>query len=380
MVVLLLAACTDERASANRVVNGSDKKSVVNSDGVIHVPEFDLPPSAFLSAQSQDVVSQFHAFLKEYFKETAERCPDSLKPVSRRQCQAEVYYQTPKYRLLLRDYPVRVEIDHMAGVPVEIFTPEAGIAPRNQQRVLINLHGGGMVGGARVVSHMESIPIAALGRIKVVSVDYRLAPEYVFPAASEDVAAVYTELLKDYKSANIGIYGCSSGGRLTAQSVAWFQKHHLPTPGAAGIFCANAPVVDKAQTDKTFDSDSYYLSKAITGLDLTSYRDHHPYYKGVARHNPLASPGNYDEDMAKFPPTLIISSIRDASLSSAVYTHAQLVRLGVEADLHVWEGLEHAFLYFSDLPESREAYDVIVGFFDNHLGPVVRGANHESVQ
>jgi len=91
---------------------------------------------------------------------------------------------------------------------------------------------------------MESIPIASLGKIKVITVDYREGPEAQFPAASEDVAAVYRALLKTYSPSSIGIYGCSAGGILTAESVAWFQSHGLPTPGAIGLFGSGA-VVDR---------------------------------------------------------------------------------------------------------------------------------------
>jgi acetyl esterase/lipase len=72
--------------------------------------------------------------------------------------------------------------------------------------------------------------------------------------------------------------------------------------------------------------------------------------------------------MAKLPPSLLISGTRDFTLSSVLVTHAQLVRLGVEARLHVWEGMSHAFYFNSELPESHDAYDVIVRFFDKHLG------------
>jgi monoterpene epsilon-lactone hydrolase len=51
-----------------------------------------------------------------------------------------------------------------------------------------------------------------------------------------------------------------------------------------------------------------------------------------------------------------------------VQTHSELVRLGVEAELHVWEGLGHAFFFNPELPQSREMYDVTVKFFDKHLG------------
>jgi carboxylesterase type B len=102
----------------------------------------------------------------------------------------------------------------------------------NRGRVLINLHGGAFLWGAHSGGLVESIPVASVGKLKVISVDYRQGPEATFPAASEDVAAVYTALLKRYEPQNIGIYGCSAGGVLTAQSVAWIAAHGLPRPGA----------------------------------------------------------------------------------------------------------------------------------------------------
>jgi acetyl esterase/lipase len=129
---------------------------------------------------------------------------------------------------------------------------------------------------------VESIPIASVGAIRVITVDYREGPEYSFPAASEDLAAVYAALLKTYKPRNIGIYGCSAGGILTAQSVAWIGSHGMPSPGAS--------------------------------------------------------------------------------------SHALLVQANVEADLHVYEGMWHAFFIYPELPESAAAYSVIVRFFDEHLG------------
>ncbi len=57
-------------------------------------------------------------------------------------------------------------------------------------------------------------------------------------------------------------------------------------------------------------------------------------------------------------------------MSSAVYTHSQLVKQGVDAELHVWEGMFHGFFYNPDVPELREAYNVMVKFFDHHLGQI----------
>ena len=93
------------------------------------------------------------------------------------------------------------------------------------------------------------------------------------------------------------------------------------------------------------------------------------YLAGTDPKDPLVAPINSPEIMAKFPPTLIITATRGFEMSGALYTHAQLVKLGVDAELHVWEALFHGFFYNPDVPESRDCYDVIVKFFDRHLGP-----------
>jgi len=217
------------------------------------------------------------------------------------------------------------------------------------------------------------MPIASLGQIKVVSLDYRQGPKYHFPAASEDVAAAYKELLKTYRPENIGIYGCSAGGMLTGMSVAWFQKHGLPRPGAVGIFCAGLTAAAGFGGDANYISMpagearlSFGLPKPANGK--APAQTGLPYLAGTDPNDPLVAPAASLQVLAKFPPTLIITATRGFELSSAVYTHSLLVKEGVDAELHVWEGLFHGFFYNPDVPESRDCYDVIVKFFDRHLG------------
>ena len=92
------------------------------------------------------------------------------------------------------------------------------------------------------------------------------------------------------------------------------------------------------------------------------------YLSEVDARDPLVAPTTSDEVLSQFPPTQIITATRGFELSSAVYTHSRLVKLGVETELHVWEGLFHGFFYNPDPPESRDAYNVMVKFFDKHLG------------
>ena len=104
----------------------------------------------------------------------------------------------------------------------------------NRGRVLINLHGGGFVSDSG--SLIEGVPIANLTKIKVVSVYYRLAPENPFPAAVDDVVAVYRELLKTYKPQGIGIFGTSAGAILTCEVAVRLKQLGLPLPAALGAF------------------------------------------------------------------------------------------------------------------------------------------------
>jgi monoterpene epsilon-lactone hydrolase len=190
-------------------------------------------------------------------------------------------------------------------------------------------------------------------------------PEHKFPAASEDVAAVYTELLKQYKSANIGIYGCSAGGILTAQSVAWFQTHGLPRPGAIGIMCASAGGFGQGDSGVLWPlspTQPRTQSKSATPAAVAGY------LAGTDPKDPLVAPIFSPEVLRKFPPTLILTSTRAAESSAAAYTDVQLTKLGVASELHMWDGLGHGGYNAPDLPENKEADGIIVRFFDRHLG------------
>ncbi len=285
----------------------------------------------------------------------------------RRQLIDDVFLR-PGVERLRRAFAVTIAPGTIAGVRTDDIRPATGIAPRHRHRVLINLHGGGMTHGGGLGGQSESIPIAAVGGFRVISIDYRMAPEHRFPAASEDVAAVYAALLSDYRPENIGIYGCSSGADLTAQAVAWFASHGLPRPGGIGMFGSGAAISDRF-------GDGYISALLFAGRPVADYsrmRFDEPYLEGADRSSPLVSPGHSPRTLAGFPPSLLITGTRDVAMSTTIHTHAQLVAAGVPARLHVWEGAAHcAFaqgVVDPDVPETRQAWDVITRFFDEQLG------------
>jgi len=329
----------------------------VDQQGTVRAPAMTVPVSSMLSPEAKAYVADhLHQMQQPAMLQQKNGVPVFMAPYLARQ------------NLLFPHRRVEAQI---GGVHVIDYAPGAGILPANRRRVLINLHGGGFSGCFPGCAELESIPLATLGRIRVVSVDYREGPDHHFPAASEDVAAVYRALLKQYPARNIGIYGCSAGGMLTGMAMAWFQKHGLPRPGAIGIFCAGTTM-----SGSGFGGDADFVAAPLGEARLApawppadpGTATRLPYFAGTDPHDPLVSPGSSDAVIGQFPPTLIITATRGFEFSAAVHAHSQMVRLGVDADLHVWEGLFHGFFYNADVPESREAYDVMVRFFDRHLG------------
>lgn len=312
-----------------------------------------LPQSTFISDEARTAAIEGPRALLPHLGELVSSDVDVQREALDR------YYFAPRIEQARKSHAVAIEPLVVGGVYTEVITPAGGIPERNAGRVLINLHGGGFSVGARANGQLESIPVASVAGMKVVSVDYRQGPEHRFPAASEDVATVYRALLETHRAENIGIFGCSAGGMLTAQAVAWFQRHDLPRPGAIGIFCAGA--------GGTGEGDSRLIVEALRPSGPRGSGSI-AYFEGADMRDPLVAPVFTPAVLAEFPPTLVIAGTRDMALSAALYTHTALVDADVESDLHVWEGLGHYFFADTELPESKQAFAVMAKFFDEHLG------------
>jgi epsilon-lactone hydrolase len=324
-------------------------------NGTVHVPAFDLPPSTLLSKEALQA-----QMMRARMPGGAPSSSGDIIAV-RKGLEAML---APQVSGMRKQYSVDVVDQTIAGVPTRIVTPKD--KPFDRKRVLINLHGGGFTMCADACAMLESVPIASLGGYKVVSVNYRMAPEATHPAGVEDVATVYRELLKTYKPKNIGIYGCSAGGALTAEAAAWLPAHGLPQAGAAGIFGAGGVrfgAGDSAWVAAYIDGSFPPPAKSGgTQPDITR-----GYFGNADMSDPIISPALHPEVAAKFPPTLIITGTRAMDMSPAIYTNTQLLKAGVRSTLMVGEGMGHCFIYQSNLPEARDAYQVIVSFFRENL-------------
>ena len=331
----------------------SQAANPIEPDATVNVPPFRLPPSAYLSDEAKKKLPRTPNDMNAQLRQLV--AANQVGPVRAR--IGELMADQIKHHT--DAFPVTMRKTTIAGVEAVYATPP-NIPAKNKGKILLNLPGGGFIMGAAPGTGMvESIPLASLAQVEIVSITYRQSPEYKFPAASEDIAKVYRELLKTHKPENIGIFGCSAGGFLTAEALAWFQKEKLPRPAAAGIFCASA--------DAGMGGDSRNWSRALGGLTGPE-PPLNTYFSEEDRRNPLASPIQSPAILRQFPPTLIITSGRAMDLSGAITTDRELTKVGVASELHVWDGLGHAFFYDIDLPESREAYHVMARFFGRHMG------------
>lgn len=332
---------------------------VVDEDGTVHVPAFVLPPSDLASPEARQHLKQ-DVEMAQKFGALLSKSPDIPKA---RKDLADLL--APRLASTLNKYPVKVSEELMGGVPVRVVTPEK--KPTKPERVLIHLHGGGFIFGWETGSLTESAPIAAEGGYRIVSVNYRKAPEAKHPAAVEDIEKVYRELLKQYDPRKIGVFGCSAGGALTAQTAAWLPAHNLPQVGAIGIFGAGGV--------RFTSGDSNHVSPYLAGLSVpkvepTKANARPPfggYFSGANMDDAIISPALHPEVLKKFPPTMIITGTRAVDMSPAVYTNSQLINVGKNPLMIVAEGMGHCYYTTWELPESRDTYRAIVRFFDENL-------------
>ena len=269
--------------------------------------------------------------------------------------------QVAAARTLAEGLSVTIQEDKIGGVNVHWVTPSE-IADNHQKHLFVYIHGGAWVRNAGVAGTLEAVLIAARLKIPLVSIDYRMPPKHPAPAATDDVASVWKELLKQRSATSMAMGGTSAGGNITLSSVHRFKDLGLPVPGALYV---GTPAVDLDMT-----GDSRFLNKGVDRL-LVSWK-HIPHdaaamYAGeYDLKHPYVSP--IYGDFSDFPPSYLISGTRDLMLSDAVRAHRRLRRAGVEADLHIYEGQSHGdYIYVWNAPESEEHYAELNAFMLKHL-------------
>jgi monoterpene epsilon-lactone hydrolase len=255
----------------------------------------------------------------------------------------------------------KVKATNVGGVPCFRVTPKE-VATENKNRLIVHVHGGAFVFNAGIAGTGEAVLLADACKTPALSIDYRMPPDHPYPAAAEDVLATWKAVAAEHDPQKVAMAGTSAGGGLILTTMLQLKATDISRPAALFI---GTPGSDLSKT-----GDSVYLNAEVDNL-LGRYEGRMEacvklYAAGRDLKEPLVSP--LYGDFSGFPPTILISGTRDLLLSATVRTHRKLRSAGVEADLHVYEGMSHA-MYLTSFPssESRDALSEIATFFDRHL-------------
>jgi epsilon-lactone hydrolase len=266
----------------------------------------------------------------------------------------------PDIAAIRQRFDITVERSAVAGVPVFVITP-ANLPAANRDRLLVHVHGGGYVLYPGEAGAGEAMLMAAYGRFRTISVDYRMAPDFPFPAALDDAMAVWRALLAGNDARRMAIFGSSAGGGLTLAMVLRAKAEGLPLPAA---IAPGTPWVDLTGDGDSIMANAYVDNVLVANAGWVAAAAK-LYAAGRDLHDPLLSP--IFGDFSGFPPAILTSGTRDLFLSDTVRAHRKLRQAGVEAVLQVFEAQSHAQFLMPFVPETEEALGQIARFFGTHL-------------
>lgn len=240
------------------------------------------------------------------------------------------------------------------GVRCEWFVPDA--SPEDQ--ALLYMHGGGFVFG---MSSRHRALVACLAQkmhVRVLMVDYRVAPEHPFPAALDDCVTAYRWLLQQgLRAQNVVIAGDSAGGNLTLTTLMKLRDAGDPMPAAAACLSPVANFAENARLSTSF-RDPLLHPKAASFYNKS-------YVADSDAHNPLISP--VFGDWSGLPPLLIHAGEDEALRDDAVRVETLAKEAGVDARLEIYPQMWHVWQLYLAMPQAAQSLDAIAQFLTAHL-------------
>lgn len=226
-------------------------------------------------------------------------------------------------------------------------------------RVILQLHGGGYIGPMKNTYRDFAVRYSkrSLGG-DVLTIDYRVAPEFPYPAALEDAVFAYRWLTetKGYDPQKVVVVGDSAGGGLTLALALWLRDHGLPLP--AGL------LVMSPWTDLTCSGESHkynYTKDPQFGNTRDNMLYHSPYVGDGDPTDPYMSPifGNYEG----LPPVLMQVGGCEVLLSDTLMVADKIRKAHGKLRLSVYDGMFHVFqMAMNMIPESKEAWEEAATF------------------
>ena len=230
-------------------------------------------------------------------------------------------------------------------------------------KVLIYVHGGGYTLLDANSTLGNSATVANSTGLRVISIDYSLAPFSKWNQTTDEVVSVMKALRdQGYSLNDIGMYGDSAGGGLVAGFVLKMRDEGLGMPAALVLWSPWTDVTRIGDTYTTLRNADPFLSE-VTMLENMANAYAHP----SDQKNPYVSPayGNFSNG---FPPTLIQGGTKEMLLSDFVRLYQALDQAGIPVKLDIYEGMPHAFqAFFQNTTESSLAISKTSNFLREYL-------------
>jgi acetyl esterase/lipase len=274
---------------------------------------------------------------------------------------SDVDEQRRMLRELVSAQPLPAEVTVTAaalgGVPTAEITVD-GIEPRH---VVLYFHGGVYVIGDAFLAAELASQVGRRTHAKVISVDYRLAPEHPYPAAVDDALAAYEALLHTgIAPSDIAFAGESAGGGLAIATLVNARDRGLPLPAAAFVMSPYADLTLAGATMKTKGEVDPLLSRELLQPRVTDYASGQDAALGLI--SPIFA------DLSGLPPLIIQAGTHEVLLDDAVRLAQQAVTADVEVILDITPGVPHVFqAYHAILDEAVAALDRAGLFLSAHL-------------
>lgn len=232
----------------------------------------------------------------------------------------------------------------------KVRTLTYGFADTTVKPLLVNIHGSGFTMGSAAMDDPFMMQFVEKCDVKVVSIDYTLAPDERFPFALEQCYSVI-KYVKEHASElkidpdRIMIMGHSAGGNFCA--AIGLMENERNSLGLKGI------ILDYPPTDIATDAAQKPRPKAALPVWLSRIFDA-AYCEPEERTNPLVSPAFATDDMVKnFPPTLVITAGQDSLASETEKFKDTLIRAGVEVVFKHFEDAIHGFTIITEKQSKR---------------------------
>ena len=281
----------------------------------------------------------------------------------KRAWQAGEAESEPRVKATLRRYQPAVEKLKIGGVPVLSVKPKGY---KDNGKVLVHLHGGAYALYSARSRLVSSVPAAHATGLRVVSVDYTVAPAGKWQKVTDEALAVFAGLREEgYRPKDVAVYGESAGGGLAAGSVLKMRDKGLGLPAAVVLWSPWADVTNRGDSAVTMRRhDPLYVYERHLKHAADAYAgpkdQRHPYVSPVY--------GDYSKG---FPPTLIQGGTRELFLSHFVRQYRAIDDAGGEAVLDLYDGMPHVFQIrpeLADTAETKSAMRKMAAFLKQRLG------------